>query len=229
MKSLRHWRATTMAALFVACLAGNSTADVLFDVDVGINGDLPVKVNNSLPALTALFQNDGANQVKLTLDASNLLPQEFVGVFLFNYDGDASSLTMFPFPPAVSSITKTATQSLSGGNQVKAGLFNIQIDFNTSSSSDRFQGGETLVFSIQKAGIDEADFSVLSIPKPAPNPSTGGWYAAADIQGIPDGTATTSGSVGAHPNSAVPEPASLVLFILGGAGLFAVRLRRGKP
>ncbi len=227
MNRLRIGRAATMAAVVLACLAGTTRADLLFEVDTGINGDTPVKVDNSLPALTALFQNDGANAVKLTLDGSNLVEQEFVSVFLFNFDGNASTLTMFPFPPAVSSINKSATQSLSGGNQVKAGLFNIQINFNTNNASDRFEGGETLVFSITGAGLDENDFSVLSIDKPAPNPSAGGWYAAADLQGIPDGTATTSGSIGAAPNAVVPEPSSLVLFIMSGAALVAAkRIRR---
>lgn len=223
---MRH--APMMAAVLGLCLAGTARAGVLFELDTGINGDSPTRVDNSLPALTALFENAGTNTVKLTLSAENLIAQEFVPVWLFNFDGDATGLSIFPLPGKVVSIDKSATQSLSGGNQIKAGLFNLQVNFDTSQAN-RFYGGFTVVITITGAGITETDFSVLSADKPSPNPSLGGWYTAADIRGIPFGNETTSGSIGGRPGTqAVPEPSSVILFTVGALGAIAARRFRKR-
>lgn len=206
-------------------LPAASRAVVVLELDTGINGTFPDKVNNALPALKATFTDAGADTVTLKLDATNLTSGEYIHNWLFNFNGDATTLTFTPdSTPPQDGVQLSDPQALSGGNPVKAGLFNIEMDFNTANSGDRFNGGETLTVTITGTGITAADFNYASIDKPSPNGSTGGWLSAADIRGI--GTAGGSGSIGTMNVAVVPEPSTVVLAAMGGVGLIGLRLRR---
>jgi hypothetical protein len=211
-------------------------ASVIFGLDTSLNGAFPTKVNNALPALTATFTDAGADTVTLTLNATNLLAEEFIPFWLFNYNGNpiADDLTASTNPPGeLFGTVLSVPQNLSGGNQVKGGLFNVLFQFNTNNAANRFNGGESIVLTLTTtpgSGLFETDFLAFSIDKPSPNPSAGGWYSAAEIRGIPDdGDETTSGSIGTKGTlNLVPEPSSMALLLIGGFALagFSLRNRR---
>ena len=112
--------------------------------------------------------------MQLTLDATNLFSQEFIGNWLFNYLGDPVADNL-DIPAITSSVifAKSSTPTKDGGTQVKAGLFNLELIFDTTNNpnppnpSDRFQGGETLTLTLTGTGITEGKFLGLSIDKPA--------------------------------------------------------------
>jgi hypothetical protein len=81
MKTLRVF-ATVFLALLILC--GSGLADTLtFSLDTAYDGSPP---KGGPPWLTARFDALGGNQVKLTLDSTGLLPDEFVGSWFFNFD-----------------------------------------------------------------------------------------------------------------------------------------------
>lgn len=210
-------------------------ASVVLGLDASVNGDRPLTVQGSAPALTATFANTGTNTVTLTLDATNLLSREFVRVWLFNFNGNAALLSIAPVVAPLVSITRSATLSENGGSQVKAGLFNLAFNFNTKGSRDRFNGGDTMSFTITGTGVTENSFTLGSAAEPGRHGhvrAPGGWLSAADLQGIPDRCdGSTSGSIGTRsatvsPLAVVPEPSTLSLAILGGVGLIGLRCRR---
>jgi hypothetical protein len=215
-----------LAALLVTLPTAFSSAYVQFELDTSTNGDFPVKVNNANPALTATFTNAGADTVTLVLDATNLVSSEFIPFWLFNYvgDPDADNLAFSPIGGAaeLESVVLSASQSLNGGSQVKAGLFNVLLNFRTSNSQNRFTGSESLTLTITGDGLTETDFLLPSINGPE-NSGVGGWYTAARIQGIPG---DKSGSIGTT-SASVPEPASVAVWgLLGLVGLGCVHRRR---
>jgi hypothetical protein len=214
------------AVLLVTLSSGSSSAYVQFALDTSTEGDFPVKVNNANPALTATFTNAGTDTVTLVLDATNLVSSEFIPFWLFNYAGDpdADNLAFSPIGGAgeLESVVLAASQSLNGGPQVKAGLFNVLLNFRTPNSQNRFTGSESLTLTITGDGLTETDFLLPSINGPE-NSGTGGWYTAARIQGIPG---NKSGSIGTT-SASVPEPASVAVWgLLGLVGLGCVHRRR---
>jgi PEP-CTERM motif-containing protein len=212
-------------------------ADVVFSLDTLINGDAPTKVNNALPALVATISSPAAQAVNFHLDTNNLLEQEFVGVWLFNMDmsGGLDPLSIFVGGPGltnppVGGVTIDGTQTLNGGNQVKGGLFNVLFSFVTGGGpTNRFHGGMTLDITLTNAGagtLNENSFLVFSAPD---GNVPGGWYSAADLQGIPAGRegGTTSGSIGTRTTDTpdtVPEPGSMVLLSIGGIAVLRRKL-----
>jgi MYXO-CTERM domain-containing protein len=208
-------------------LAATTTAQagLTLGLDTGTNGAFPVKIDNSQPALSAIFDDVSLGTVNLTLDATNLVASEFVVNWLFNTTGiDATTLTITPMAPinaVADSISKSATKSLNGAPQIQAGLFNIAFDFPTSNSNpDRLAGGETQKYQITGTGLTSANFLSLSAG------SNGGWFSAARIQGIPGQVG--SGSIAGNTVTVVPEPGTVISAGLGVLGLAVLRLRRRR-
>jgi hypothetical protein len=202
---------------------------IIFGLDSSTNGDLPNKIDPSKEALTFRFEDTATDQVTVTFDATNLLADNYITTVLFNYDGDATDWNITTFSSQVRSTAQTESQVLSGGDELKAGLFNVRITFQDSDNSinpDFFSGGETAFVLLTGSGLRATDFLVTSIDKPAPNPSAGGWYGAALVEGIQVGGRESSGSIGASTFTVVPEPSSIALLAVGGLGLAAFRLRR---
>jgi hypothetical protein len=198
-----------------------------------INGTSPV---GATPWLTATFEDVAAGDVKLTL-TNNLLSGQFITDVLFNSKLDATGLTFTEFnagaPPTVLSVTQSATQSLTGGSQIKGGGYNIDINYDNSPPVNRFgtQGGTVSIFEITGTGLTAANFLKPSLD----NGSMfgGPYYMAADVLGIPAGTdgQTIGGSIGdasavVGTTSAVPEPETYAM-MLAGLGLMGfVAMRR---
>ena len=223
---MKFVRSSVFTALVLALVtvAPFARADVTFNLSTLINGNPPV---GATPWLTATFQDIAAGDVRLTL-TNNMPAGEFIPFLVFNSIVNPTSLTFTNNTPvsAAGTATASATQNLSGGSQVKAGLFNVQFDYQTSNSGPgRFGGGETSIWEITGSSITAANFLLTSINKLTPPTSTGGWYMAAEVRGIPAGRETTSGSIGTM--TAVPEPETYAM-LLAGLGLMGFVARRRK-
>jgi hypothetical protein len=224
-------RRSIFTALTLALLTAvpAARADVTFNLNTVINGTSPVGAS---PWLTATFQDIVAGDVKLTL-TNNLSSGQFITDVLFNSILDATSLTFTEFnaaaPPAVVSVTKSATQSLTGGSQIKGGGFNIDINYDNSPPGNRFgtSGGTVSIFEITGTGLTSANFLKLSLD----NGSMfgGPYYMAADVLGIPAGTdgQTISGSIGT--TAAIPEPETYAMMLAGLGMMGFVARRRKQP
>lgn len=177
------------------------------------------------PWLTATFDDSfgGANTVRLTMAAPNLVATEFVHEWLFNFD-PALDPTQLSFAP-VDTPGATPTAILTGVDAFKAdgdGFFDILFDFPPPPSGfdAKFTAGETVTYDITYiAAIGAQSFDFDS----AGGGGRGPFPTAAHVQGIgPEGN--ESGWV-----TAVPEPSSIVVWglsLLAGAGF--ARLRRRK-
>ena len=109
---------------------------------------------------------------------------------------------------ATTSITlpTSSAQTLDGGPQLHAGLFNLEFDWATFGGG-RFDGGETSTYKIKGTGLSASDFLYLSAADP---PDAGGWYTAAEVRGFGSsgsiGTATTgTGSGGTGTTTAAKQ------------------------
>jgi hypothetical protein len=210
------------AVSIVACLQlGNvptAKGDFMFSLSASINGMAPD--STSLPYLTASFHQVDAQTVQLTM--TNLLPStDLVDKWLFNYKTNATGLVATYVSGTQATVTASSSQSLTGGNDLKAGLFDVMFAFQTTNTSKLFSGGTTSVFDLKLSGggkINANDFMFVSADKPKPNGEFGGWVSAALLQGFCEG-----GSVGA-----VPEPSSFFMLSLGGIGLAFGAIRRRR-
>ena len=218
--------AALLATMLVVCPVATTSADVILSLDTGINGAFPIETDPLKPVLKATFKNDGANRVLLTMDANlYLMTNQYVASLMFNFVGNANNVSIAgALPDSLLSLQTSATKILDGqvgGKQVKAGLFNMLLTFDTDSLGKQFNGIDSLTVPLTGTGITENDFSGLSVDTPGSNPPDGGWYSAALIDGIPSVTNATSGSVGARPPApAVPEPSTVVLWsLMGVAGI----------
>ena len=210
----------TGLALLLSASAFFARADVTFNLDTLINGTPPV---GSTPWLTATFEDIAAGQVKLTL-TNNMPAGEFIDTVVFNSILNPTSfLFVATQPPFVNSVTRHSSQDLTGGSNMKAGLFNIEFQFQIPASPNpgRFDGGMTSVWDITGTGLTSSSFLLQSIDD---GQMVGGpYYMAAHVQGIPDITGTLSGSIGAVPE---PETYAMMLAGLGLMGFVARRRRR---
>ncbi len=194
-------------------LSASTMAAVIFNLDTTINGSTPT---GSPPFLTAVFQTTAVDTVQVTM-TNNMPSTNFVDNWMFNINPVPALL--FTWVSGVQAISVTSGPDFSnGGSNMKAGLFDIEFHYPTSSSDpNRFHGGENAVYTITGTGITEASFLALSANDPGSPPSTGGWLSAAHVQGF-----GSSGSIGT--DQPVPEPAA---FAVLGLGLVAL-LRRHR-
>ncbi len=225
-------RAVLFASMTIlALLAPSSRADiVLFGLDTTTNGEVPNRVDPSKPFLTLRFEDTAVDQVTMTFDATNLFSSNFITDVYFNFDGNPLGGAVDPvvYPGNGGLFEATNPPVIIGGFvsfNAEAGLFNLGFSFNLDS--DVFAGGETATAVLGGIGLRASDFIAASIDKPGPNPSIGGWFAAAQVRGIElPGGREGRGFVGTKTYTVVPEPSSIILFALGGLGLAAFRSRR---
>lgn len=180
------------------------------------------------PWLTATFTQSGSN-VLLTLSAPNLVDQEFVTGWYFNFNPNLN-LNKLSITQQGSATDPTGTASV-GANAFKAdgdGYFDILLAFPDGPPSARFGAGDTAQFLLKynNSTLTPDAFNFLSVNGPV---GKTGFLAAAKVQGIgPD--AQGSGWIAPGPNTppeVVPIPAAAWggLVLLGGmAG--ARKLRR---
>ena len=209
------------AALVAACAilaalgAPASGSTVSYDLSVEFSGAAPPE--GSAPWLKATFDDGGSpGSVSLTLTATNLTGDEFVGSWMFNLDP-----TLQPTDLQFSAPVKTGTfsdppigLSSNGFTADGDGDYDIEFDFvEGGGANDRFGVGEAAEYTITGiAGLTADSFDFLSFPHGGQGP----FHTAAHVQGIGE----DSGWV-----TTVPGPASLSLLAVGAIAL-ARRRRR---
>jgi hypothetical protein len=189
----------------------------------------------------ASFLQEDLYRVILTLQAYPTESYPFVsmpaGAFFseFSFNFKASGLSNLTIAQVVGDSTVTATSIEKGLNAFKAdgdGYYDIRIGFSTASNdSNRFTAGDTAVFRITRTtsgnlSIDDFnDTSSGQHPVTAPD----GFVLAAKVQGLTGASEWLN--LGVAPEaSAVPEPATIVIWSLlaAGTGLGAGLSRRRR-
>ncbi|WP_165067448.1 PEP-CTERM sorting domain-containing protein [Paludisphaera rhizosphaerae] len=224
---IRHLLAS--AALLVLAAAGSAhAASFTYSLDISVNGAAP------LGLATATIADAGANTVQITMDLTGMPTGQFVDSWLFNFDGTQSALNALTFTynaglsTGASAGTPGTTLNAYGNNNTSgfgnnsSGLMDIYFNFPTPQGN-RFNGGEKVVYDVTGTGVTASMFNVTSAPNYNAN---GPYYTAAHIAGIADGSSTTSGAIGANSVGSVPEPASVVLGLMGAMGIGAIAFRR---
>ena len=236
------FRSSVFAAVVLALITTMSVARagvVSFGFNFVINGDAPT---GTRPWLIATFEDIALGDVRMTL-TNNMSAGAFVDSLVFNsiLSGPLTFVNNTPVT-STASVTKSATQTLDGGANIKAGLFNIAFQFPVSNAGGfRFSGGEVLQWEITGAGLTASNFLKVSLGNA--NMFGGPYYMAAHVQGIPVlGGGTTGGSIGAEPRlppasfaafaatadiAAIPEP-EIYAAMLAGLVLLGFAVRRRK-
>ncbi|HWP31519.1 MAG TPA: PEP-CTERM sorting domain-containing protein [Fimbriimonadales bacterium] len=175
---------------------------LFFEFNVLVTGDLP---GGTAPWATLSITDSGVDMVDMTLthSASSAAPQ-FVTELLLNIEPFPSDLNLIESSPTIVGWEFDEDDINDAG-----GMFDMQVDFETSNSGDRLNPGESVTFQVTGTGLDANDFNAFS----KGNLNVLGMV---HIQGI---NGEGSGKV-----AAVPEPAS-ILALIGAFGILAARRR----
>ena len=214
-------------ALFGLFSLQASAASVTFNLDYEFSGaQEPQSMTTPWAVATIDDSFGGANTVRLTMNATNLVGTESITSWFFNFSGDASMISFTEVD-----VTDAAVNATLGNNDTyKAdgdGFFDIKFDFAPPQGQleTRFTGGETIIYDLTYvAPISAFDFNLFS----APSGGAGTYLSAAHVQSIddpafcgPDDPGCGSGWIGA-----VPVPAAVWLFGSGLLGLIGIARRK---
>jgi hypothetical protein len=209
-------RAIAAAGVLALVAASAQASLTTFELSFEFSGATPPE--GMAPWLTAtLDDHDMPGAVDLTLETTNLTDHEFVFEWLFNLDPqlDAGAL-VFSAPLKTGEFADpTIDLGMDSFPGDGGGYFDIRVDFdNSNGPSTRFGVGDAVEYTITGISTLTADsFDFLS----APHGGNGMHATAAHVGGIgPDDG--DSGWI------SVPEPATLIVLVLGGLAL----LRRGR-
>jgi hypothetical protein len=181
------------------------------------------------------FEDTGANQVTLTIDATGMTGPStaFISDFYFNLN-PASGIN--PATVAAGGSLTVNAGSVSNYNSFSAGTnafqadgdgqfdFNLDLPPPPGGSSNVLGPGESVSLTLTATGLDAMDFNDISVNGP---PGKNGFHVAAHVQGL--GTAgNDSGWFSDGNGGVVPEPSTMALALVGVAGFGVARLRRRR-
>jgi hypothetical protein len=231
----RFWKQLLTAASIcsvLALVAGDARATVMqANIDQVFSGTA-TPVGNQ-PWLTAMFDDTGlpAGQVKVTLTVSGLVAPEKVDGWYINVGPDSEQTPGAINPIDPTSLTFSAPTKVGifddptinlGNNAFKAdgdGLYDIRFDFSTSNGHD-FGAGDSVSYIVTGPASMNADsFTYLSKPAGGVGP----YYEAAHILSIGQGGNSVWASPTTGPGNPVPEPAAIVLGLVGGCAMLGAR------
>lgn len=182
--------------------------EMTYELDFEFSGATPPA--GSTPWVTATFDDSfgGADTVRLTMSAGNLVNQEFVDDWLFNFDPalDPTQLT-FSVVDSSASVPNVISTGMDAFKADGDGWYDISFDFPPPPGTfpSKFTAGETVVYDITYTSpIDASLFDFYS----SPGGGQGIYKTAAHIQGIGPG-GNESGWIA--PSNSVPEPSALIL------------------
>jgi hypothetical protein len=174
------------------------------------------------PWVRVVIEDNGANQVRLTLTAPNLTGSENISDLLFNFNPSKIGLiNLLSISPSGSTFdTSTINQGDNIKNADGDGLFDVWVAFTPGGvTSSVFNQGDQLVLDMQGTGIltiSAADFAFTSHPQGGKGP----FPVAAHIQNT-----TGAGTGGSGWIAPVPEPSTVIggLMLLLPLGLGVYR------
>jgi hypothetical protein len=209
---------TLFAGVIAFALSAQATT-LTFGLDYEFSGATPPE--GTAPWITATFDDSygGLNTVLLTMSADNLIDNEFIGEWLFNFD-DSFDVTQLSFTPVGGTPDYDIYTGIDAYKADGDGYFDIRFDFPPppGNSPNKFTAGETVVYDITYiSSIDVYAFDFLS----APGGGQGTYYFAAHIQGIGIDD-EDSGWIG----TPVPEPSTVLLVGTGLLGMIAFGRKR---
>jgi hypothetical protein len=213
-------------ALVVGVFSGVAKADLVYNLTVMTNGNLPI---GPAPYARATFKTTGVNSVQLTMENLGVdSGMEIIGWY-FNVNLSAADILGMTFThnsgQIVNAVTKGSNHSKGIDSSSKAGFFDIVFDFPPPPGNDKFSPNETSVWTITGNGLTESSFASVS----APDGSYGGWGSVVRIQSYENVLNETgaSGSIGdGEIPQDVPEPFTMAL--MGGAAIAGYRRMKRK-
>ena len=220
---------TCLLFMSMSLLMPSSASATIWVYDLSMEFSEGSDPGGMAPWLTAILDDGGTpGSVSLTMEATNLLENEFVFEWLFNLDPalDPANLN-FSAPTKTGNFVDPVIST--GVNSFQAdgdGLFDIQFVFgDTNGPTTKFGLDnkavvpETVMYTITAPNITASSFDFLSEESPEPPPDDPGPFpTAAKVGGIND--LDESGWI------SVPEPITFLFFAIGTIGISQVRRRR---
>jgi len=204
-------------------------ATLTFNLGVEFSGATPPA--GSPPWLTAVFDDSfgDTNTVRLTMTATNLVDDEFVGNWSFNFSPvlDPTNLSFVPIDNADSvPLIDTGVNAFQSDGD---GLFDIEFNFPPPPGDfgDKFTSGENVIYDIthSSAEIDALSFDFFSHF----GGGQGIYKSAAQVQSI--GPTGESGWIAATKGSGtapIPEPTTIFLMSCGLLSILGIGIKQHR-
>lgn len=221
-KTMKRFSIALFAILFCASVAQATT--ITYYLVTEFSGGTPPAGMMPPAWLTATFTDSAAGEVTLTMTATNLVGNEKVTEWSFNFDpqADPTKLT----PALIDGTAPTPDNIRLGINVDKAdgdGYFDIKFEFPTSG--DTFGSLESISYKFTYSGTGTLSADWFDYPSEIIGGGNSIWHTAAHVQATgADGKG--SGWIGDGPEPGPgPEPAALLLV---GSGLLLIGFLRKR-